>query len=115
MAFSIAPTDEVTLLVAVVKGPWLVATVLTSIVLSYCIVFQAHFTRQGQRRLQKGLFQHPFSETIFCYLVSLFAAGVMLGFFSRFNPSATLDLALHQILVLGLPATIGGAAGRLAL
>ncbi len=115
IAFSIAPTDEVTALVAAVHGPWLMLTVLISLVLSYCIVFQANFSRQGQRRLQEGPFQSPLSETVFSYLLSLVSAALMLGFFGKIDPSAPLELAFRQILILGLPATIGGAAGRLTL
>lgn len=115
IAFSIAPTDEVTVLVAAIHGPWLVCMVLISLVLSYGIVFQANFTRQGQRLLQKGLFQRPLSETMFSYLISLLAAALMLGFFRRIDLAAPWELAFRQIIVLGLPATIGGAAGRLAL
>ncbi len=115
IAFSIAPTDEVTVLVSAVNGPWLLMTVITSLVVSYGIVFQAGFTRQGQRRLQTGMFQSPLSETLFSYVVSLLASALMLSFFRQIDPSAPWDLALRQVLILGLPATVGGAAGRLAL
>ncbi len=115
IAFSIAPTDEVTTLVAAIYGPWLLLTILVSLLLSYCIVFQANFTRQEQRRLQKGLFQGPLTETVFSYLLSLIAAALMLSFFGKIDLAAPLDLAFRQILILGLPATIGGAAGRLAV
>lgn len=115
IAFSIAPTDEVTGLVAAVRGPWLILVVIISLVVSYGIVFQANFSRQGQRRLQKGLFQSPLSETVFSYLLSLVAAALMLSFFRKIDPSAPLEIAFRQVLILGLPATIGGAAGRLTL
>lgn len=115
IAFSIAPTEEVTILVAAVKGPWLMLTVLISLLLSYCIVFQANFTRQKLRQAQKGLFQGPISETVFAYLLSLISAALMLGFFGKINPDSPLDLIFRQILILGLPATIGGAAGRLTV
>ena len=115
VAFSIAPTDEVTVLVSAIHGPWLVLMVLISIVLSYGIVFEANFTRQGQRLSQKGFFQRPLSETMFSYLISLLATALMLGFFRQIDPAAPWDLTFRQIVVLGLPATIGGAAGRLAL
>ena len=115
IAFSIAPTDEVTVLVAAVSGPWLLLVILTSLLLSYNIVFQANFTRQDQRRLQTGLFQGPISETVFSYLLSLTAAALMLSFFGKIDTSATVELAFRQILILGLPATVGGAAGRLAV
>lgn len=115
IAFSIAPTDEVSVLVAAISGPWLMLTVLISLVLSYGIVFQANFSRQGQRRSQKGLFQQPLSETLFSYLISLLAAALMLSFFQQIDPGAPIEIAFRQILILGLPATIGGAAGRLVL
>ncbi len=115
IAFSIAPTDEVTVLVAAVTGPWLLLTVLISLLLSYGIVFQANFARQKQRRSQKGLFQGPLSETVFSYVLSLLAAALMLSFFRKIDPTAPLDLAFRQVLILGLPATIGGAAGRLTV
>lgn len=115
VAFSIAPTDEVTVLVAAIEGPWLLLTVFVSLLLSYSIVFQANFTRQEQRRLQPGFFQGPLSETVFSYLLSLIAAGLMLSFFGKLDPSAPIEIAFRQILILGLPATIGGAAGRLAV
>ncbi len=115
IAFSIAPTDEVTVLVAAVSGPWLMILVFVSLLLSYSIVFQANFTRQDQRRLQKGPFQGPLSETVFSYLLSLTAAALMLSFFGKIDTSASVSLAFRQVLILGLPATIGGAAGRLAV
>ncbi len=115
VAFSVAPTDEVTVLVAAIDGPWLLLTVLVSLLLSYSIVFQADFTRQEQRRLQQGLLQGPLSETVFSYLLSLMAAGLMLSFFGKLDPNAPIEIAFRQILILGLPATIGGAAGRLAV
>lgn len=115
IAFSIAPTDEVTVLVASVENSWLILTVMGSLALSYGIVFQADFTQQGQRRLQSGLFQDPLGETLFSYLISLLAAAFMLGFFGQISFSTPWDLAFREILILGLPATIGGAAGRLAL
>jgi putative integral membrane protein (TIGR02587 family) len=115
IALSIAPTDEVTVLVAAVDNSWLILIVMLSLILSYCIVFEANFTQQGKRRLHQGWFQKPLSETLFSYLVSLVAAALMLGFFRQINASTPWELAFRQILILGLPATIGGAAGRLAL
>jgi putative integral membrane protein (TIGR02587 family) len=115
VAFSIAPTEEVPTLVGAVQGPWLLGVVLVSLGVSYIIVFQANFTRQRERQMQQGLFQSPLSETIMSYLVSLVAAAIMLGFFQQIGWVTPWGVALRHIIVLGLPATIGGAAGRLAL
>jgi putative integral membrane protein (TIGR02587 family) len=94
--------------------PWLLAIMAASLLISYGIVFQAGFTTQIKRRQQQGLFQRPISETVFCYLVSLFAAALMLLFFHRLSFNDPWTLWLSNTLILGLPATVGGAAGRLA-
>jgi len=114
IAFNIAPTDEVPMLNASASPPWLLAIMAASLLISYGIVFQAGFTTQIKRRQQQGLFQRPISETVFCYLVSLFAAALMLLFFHRLSFNDPWTLWLSNTLILGLPATVGGAAGRLA-
>lgn len=115
IAFNIAPTDEVPMLAAAISPPWLLALMAASLVISYAIVFQAGFSDQQKRRQQKGIFQRPLSETIMSYLVSLLVSGVMLFFFQKVTFADPWMMWLEYTLVLGLPATIGGAAGRLAI
>ncbi|HEY9612248.1 TIGR02587 family membrane protein [Allocoleopsis sp.] len=115
IAFNIAPTDEIPMLDAAIAPPRLLAIIAVSLVISYGIVFQAGFTTQKQRRQQKGIFQRPISETVMSYLVSLFASAFMLFFFHRLSLDDPWTLWLSRTLILGLPATIGGAAGRLAI
>ncbi len=114
VAFNIAPTDEVPM-IANVLGPYsLIAVMLVSLAVSFCIVFVAGFSDQEHRHEQKGIFQHPASETVACYLVALVAAAVMLWYFQRFEAGAPWQETLSFVIVLGLPASVGGAAGRLA-
>ncbi|MFH7030657.1 MAG: TIGR02587 family membrane protein [Heteroscytonema crispum UTEX LB 1556] len=115
IAFNIAPTDEIPMLSAAVTPSWLLAIIAASLLISYGIVFQAGFSDQQKRRQQKGIFQRPSSETIMCYLVSLLAAAFMLWFFQKLTFSDPWRMWLNHTLLLGLPATIGGAAGRLAI
>ncbi|MBE9197607.1 MULTISPECIES: TIGR02587 family membrane protein [unclassified Nodularia (in: cyanobacteria)] len=115
IAFNIAPTDEVPMLASAISPPWLLALMAASLVISYAIVFQAGFSDQQKRRQQKGIFQSPLSETTMSYLVSLLASGVMLFFFQKVTFADPWMMWLEHILILGLPATIGGAAGRLAI
>ncbi len=115
IAFSIAPTDEVPMLAAAVDGLWLLGVMGASLVISYAIVFAAGFANQPKRRQQKGLFQRPPSETVMSYLVSLGAACVMLVFFDKLQWDDPWQLWLSHSILLGLPATVGGAAGRLAI
>ncbi|NJR58741.1 MAG: TIGR02587 family membrane protein [Cyanobacteria bacterium CRU_2_1] len=115
VAFNIAPTDEIPMLAATISPPWLLLILFASLHISYCIVFVAGFTTQQKRVQQQGLFQHPITETVIAYLVSLVAAAGMLWFFHRLDVTDPWTLWLQHILILGLPATIGGAAGRLAV
>ena len=115
IAFNIAPTDEIPMLDAAIAPPRLLAIIAVSLVISYGIVFQAGFTTQKQRRQQKGIFQRPISETVMSYLVSLLASAFMLFFFHRLSLDDPWTLWMSKTLILGLPATIGGAAGRLAI
>lgn len=114
VAFNVAPTDEVPMLAAAMPSAWLIALVGASLVVSYCIVFVAGFADEAHRRSQPGVLQHPVTETVAAYLVSLLCAAAMLWFFQRLAAEDPFHLSLSYVVVLGLPAAVGGAAGRLA-
>jgi putative integral membrane protein (TIGR02587 family) len=113
IALSIAPTDEVELISASRSPLSLLAIMAASLVIAYAIVFIAGFTGQARRRTSPGLLQHPVIETVASYVVALVAAGGMLWLFQRADAPSPVTLA--NVVVLGLPAAIGGAAGRLAI
>lgn len=115
VGFNIAPTDEVPMIAAAMGGWWFVALIAATLLISYCIVFEAGFSNEEQRRKQPGILQHPVTETVASYLLSLVAAALMLWFFQRFSSGEPWDVRLGYVLVLGLPAAVGGAAGRLAV
>jgi putative integral membrane protein (TIGR02587 family) len=115
IAFNIAPTDEIPMLAAANSPPGLLAMMAASLIISYGIVFQAGFSDQQKRKQQKGICQRPSSETIMSYLVSLVASAFMLWFFQKLTFDDPWRMWLEHTILLGLPATIGGAAGRLAI
>jgi putative integral membrane protein (TIGR02587 family) len=115
ICFSIAPTDEIPMIAQSMTAPWLVAMAAASLAVSYAIVFAADFLDQEGRRRHEGLFQRPVAETVGAYVISLAVAAGALAFFQRIGPDQSWETWLTQTLVLGLPATIGGAAGRLAV
>lgn len=115
IAFNIAPTDEVPMLAAGASAPWLIATIATSLLISYGIVFAAGFMGQQKRYQQQGIFQDPLGETLICYLISLIASALMLGFFQKVWFGDPWQLWLSHSIILALPASIGGAAGRIAV
>jgi putative integral membrane protein (TIGR02587 family) len=115
VAFAIAPTDEIPLVSSTLSTPRLLAYIAVSLVLSYIIVFEAEFAAQTKRRTQPGIFQSPLSETLASYLISLVISLSMLWVFQLLRLEDPLSLWVSYTIVLGLPATIGGAAGRLAV
>lgn len=112
---SIAPTDEIPMIASTLSPLWLIAIILSSLFLSYIIVFEANFGAQKMRRSQPGLFQSPVSETLASYIISLLIAFSMLWVFQLIRLEDPFGQWISYAIVLGLPATLGGAAGRLAL
>ena len=115
IAFSIAPTDEVAVLAASASPSWLLIVVATSLIISYGIVFASNITNYRERLQQPGLFQTPQGETVISYLFSLFIGMLMLWFFQKISINDPWFIWLRYSIILGLPASIGGAAGRLAV
>jgi putative integral membrane protein (TIGR02587 family) len=113
VALNIAPTDEIPMLTSAMGPGHILVLMAVSLLTSYAIVFVAGFARQDRRHSQVGLFQRPLTETIASYLVALSCAALMLAVFQRLGGPWQLDL--RHVAVLGFPAAIGGAAGRLAL
>ncbi|MEO7270017.1 MAG: TIGR02587 family membrane protein [Knoellia sp.] len=113
VSLSIAPTDEVPMIASAMTPMWLLAMMTASLLTSYAIVFVAGFSRQDQRHGHEGPFQHPITETVVCYLIALATAFVLLWIFQR-DLQPWPDL-LARTVVLGFPAAVGGAAGRLAI
>jgi putative integral membrane protein (TIGR02587 family) len=114
IAFSIAPTEEVPLIASSLPTPWLLLVMAASLGLSYAIVFASGFADRAERR-QRGLLLSPVTETLVAYLLALLTSLVMLVLFQQLNPSDPWPEWLRDVLVLGLPASIGGAAGRILI
>jgi putative integral membrane protein (TIGR02587 family) len=113
VGLSIAPTDEVPMVASAISPVWLLLVVAASLVISYAVVFVAGFSGQDRRHQQHGIFQRPITETLVTYLMALVVAAVLLWAFQRdLTPPSDL---LTRVLVLGLPAAVGGAVGRLAI
>lgn len=112
---SIAPTDEIPMIASSLSPTRLLLIMASSLLLSYIIVFQANFGGQRRRRSQPGFFQGPISETMAAYLISLAISMIMLWLFQVIRIGDPVNQWVSYIIVLGLPSTIGGAAGRLAV
>jgi putative integral membrane protein (TIGR02587 family) len=115
LSLNIAPTEEVPMLATQVPTRMLPAIVFFSLLVSYAIVFAAGFGGQESRLETPGAFQHPLSETVLAYVVSLGTCVLMLWLYRQIDTDTELYVSYAQVILLGLPASIGAAAGRLAV
>lgn len=113
VGLAIAPTDEVPMLASAMGPAWQVVVLIATLLMSYTIVFIAGFSGQDRRHQHAGIFDRPLTETLVTYLVALVVSAVLLWVFQR-GVSPPADF-FARVVVLGLPASVGGAVGRLAL
>jgi putative integral membrane protein (TIGR02587 family) len=111
IGFAIAPTEEVPMLAAGLDTGHLIALVAFSLLVGYVIVFASGFDEPHP----EGLFQRPITETTLAYVVSLAVSLVTLYLFHQFDTTDPFQSVVEQTLVLGVPTTVGGAAGRLVI
>lgn len=114
IAASVAPTDEIPMLAAQMRYPHVLAMIGFTLGIGYIIVFASGFDPASQEN-QDQPFQHPATETALAYLVALVVSFGALMLFGQVGPEDSARFLLTQTLVLGLPAMVGGAAGRLAV
>ncbi len=115
LGFSIAPTGEIPMLAAGLSTRHLLAVVALTMLASYVIVFASGFDSSHRVRNVGGLFQRPFSETVLAYLIALVASAALLWWFGQVGGGDPLHWILVQSVVLAVPASLGGAAGRLVV
>ncbi len=115
IGFAIAPTEEIPMLAAGLDIWNLLAVLALSLLAGYLIVFASGFDPSHHGPHHGGLFQRPLSETILAYVVSLIAALVMLIGFGQLSLDDPALSIVTKLLILGVPASIGGAAGRVVV
>lgn len=115
VGFSIAPTDEVWLIASELRLGHQLALIAFSLLITYLIVFESAFSARRVKSDNEVLFQQPFTETVMAYATSLLLSGIILVLLQQLSLADPFAHSLNKVLVLGLPVTIGGAAGRLVL
>jgi putative integral membrane protein (TIGR02587 family) len=112
LALNVAPTEEPVLL-GVQAEWWLLALVVAaSLAMTFAIVFYADF--RGGKTLDRGEdpLDHPVSETVAAYAISLLVSLVLLWSFGR-TDGVSASAIIGQVIMLGVLASFGAAAGRL--
>ncbi len=111
-ALNVAPTEE-PMILGIEADWWLLLLVIpASLAMTFAIVFYAGF--RGGRQFQVGdsPLDHPVTETIAAYAVSLFVSLLLLWAFGR-TDGASWSAIAGQTIMLSVVASFGAAAGRL--
>lgn len=111
-ALNIAPTEE-PMLLGIEAEWWLILLVVpATLAMTFAIVFLADF--RGGRSLAVGdtPLDHPITETLAAYAVSLLVSLLLLWAFGRTDGTSASAIA-GQTVMLAVVASFGAAAGRL--
>ena len=110
-ALNIAPTEEV-MLIASRLAPWQLLVLLgLSVALCHVILFASGFEEHVVH--VRSLFQHAYAETILTCAIALLVATGLLWLLGEPGAFSNPSNAVAAVVTLGLPATVGAAAGRL--
>lgn len=112
-AANVAPTEEILVIAVETPPARLLALAVVSIAIAGLILYFSRFSRSGRFAPIESHWQ-AFAGSINTYAVALIVSALILWFFGRFD-GVSRDTAIAQIVVLGLPATLGASAGRLLL
>jgi putative integral membrane protein (TIGR02587 family) len=114
VAFNVAPTDEISLISALMSPPHVLALVAMSLIIQHALVYSVEFRGQeiwpSERRLM-----HVFTAyTLAGYGVSLAVSFYVLWTFGRLDGLSIVEVA-NLVAVLGFPAALGAATARLVV
>jgi putative integral membrane protein (TIGR02587 family) len=114
-ALNVAPTEEVVLLATDMPPLLRLVTMAMTFLFTLAVVFYAEFGGRGHgSRTPDGPLTSPVGETLAAYTVSLFVSFGLLWAFGR-TEGASAEAVAGQVIVLGVVASFGAAAGRLLL
>jgi putative integral membrane protein (TIGR02587 family) len=110
-ALNVAPTEEI-IMIASRLSPWQQLILLGAIlVVCYVILFASGFAKHEVH--VETPFQHPVTETVMVCALSLGVAYGLLLLIGQRDMMTHAATAIAATVTLGLPAAVGGAAGRL--
>ena len=113
IAANVAPTEEIMMLAATLQITHLLAVTGMSLVLAGTLLYFSHFSGSARFAETSGV-DAVLRGLAITYATALVASAGLLWFFGRFNDTAAV-VGAAQVVVLGLPATLGASAGRLLL
>ena len=108
---NIAPTEEVVRIASQLNAWQLLAMLVATLALCYVILYASGFEDQPVH--VEGLLQSPWAETVIAVGTSLLVSAGLLTVIGRPEAMGSVASGVASVVVLGLPAAVGGAAGRL--
>ena len=115
VCLAIVPGDELNDIATAVPFRNLPLVIALSLLVSYVVVFAADFSGERRRRSSSGPLQHPVLETSSAYVAAVAAALVALLVFGHVDAATPPLLIYTKTVLLGFPAAVGAAAGRLVV
>jgi putative integral membrane protein (TIGR02587 family) len=112
-AANVAPTEEIQM-IAFEAGPLrLLGVVILSLMTAGAVLYGMGF-RRSERFAAAGGKLDVVMGIALTYAIALGVSAILLWFFGRFD-GVSVEICAQQIVVLGFPAALGSAAGRLLL
>ena len=110
-ALNIAPTEE-PMLLGIEASPWLLLAVVgVSLAVTFALVFVADFGGRTRARVE-GLLEHPWSETLTSYAISLAVAVLLLWSFGR-TDGVSFEAIVGMTVMLAFVGSVGAAVARI--
>lgn len=114
-AVNFAATEEITIIGVEVNWWHAILIIILSLVVTYGTVFYADFKGIAKRRDVDRILETPIGETAAAYALSLVISVAILFLVGRVSIDDSLIGIAYQVIVLGFPASLGAAAGRLLI
>jgi putative integral membrane protein (TIGR02587 family) len=114
-AINFAGSEEITRISTEISWLHGLAAVIFSLFVTYQIVFFADFKGVKRRLHFDRILESPKGETAFSYALALIVSLSMLFLTGRVSLLDSVMTIGFQVVILGIPASLGSAAGRLLI
>lgn len=108
---SVAPTEEILMIAIQSSTSRLIFMILISLFLIFVVLYFSNF--KGSKKEETSLMEMIFQATL-CYLSALVVSYGFLYFFGKVAGHG-FYIIIAQVIVLGVPAAVGAAVGRLLI
>lgn len=115
IAFALAVTIEIPKLTAELTYWYELAVLLLTLFIIYLVIYLTEYDPEERQAGSGGLISRMHAMSLMVFTVVMIFTAFTLFLLGRIDPSSPVDWAVSQTIILGLPAAIGGAGGRLVL